>query len=65
MVEIPVIKLWHEFYHERKCRLTLCYLNCTISFEYMIFMRVKNQKTTVNNDVKTTEQIFVIDPLLN
>ena len=34
-----------------------------ISFEsYMILMRIRNQKTTINNKVRAVEQIFVLDP---
>ena len=39
-------------------------LNCAISFEsYMILMRIENQKTTINNKVRATEQKFVLDPV--
>ena len=42
-----------NFYYGKKRR---------ISFEsYMIFMRVRNQKTIINNEVRAIEQIFVID----
>ena len=33
-----------------------------ISFEsYMIFMRVRNQKTTINSEARGIEQIFVVN----
>ena len=39
-------------------------LNYTISFEsYVILMRIENQKTTINNKVRATEQKFVLDPV--
>ena len=42
-----------KFYYGKKRR---------ISFEsYMIFMRVRNQNTIINNEVRAIEQIFAID----
>ena len=42
-----------NFYYGKKRR---------ISFEsYMKFMRVRNQNTIINNEVRVIEQIFVID----
>ena len=54
-----------NFYHVMKMSLNFWYLNSTISFEsYMLLLRVRNQKTTINIKVRAIEQIFVFDPKL-
>ena len=39
-------------------------INCKMTIEsFLILMRVRNPKTTINNKVTATEQIFVLDPV--
>ena len=52
-----------NFYHVIKWLLILV-LKLHIFFElYMILMSVRNQKTTINNKIRATEQIFVLGPV--
>ena len=41
-----------------------CHLNYTMPLElYRVLIRVRNQKTAINNKVRTVEQTIVLDPV--
>ena len=43
-----------------KCLLSFLNLNSEL---YLIIVRVKNKKKTIDNQVRVIEQIFVLDPV--